>query len=321
MQIVILDSVPLNPGDLDWAPLAALGDLVIHERSAPEEVAARIADATIVFTNKAKVSAAAIAGARHLRLISVLATGYDIVDVAAAKAAGVTVSNVPGYGPASVAQATWALILELCHHAGAHDVAIRAGRWQASRSFCFWESPLVELSGKTLTIVGLGAIGRRVARIAEAFGMTVIGAALPGRTRPASQAASPWPRLPLREALAKADVLSFHCPLTPETRQLLNAERLTWLKPSALVVNSGRGAVVDEAALAAALHAGHLAGYAADVLSVEPPPADHPLLHTPRTILTPHFAWATFEARQRLLAMSVDNLRLFLAGTPQHVVS
>jgi len=323
MKITVLDARPMDAGDLDWTPLRALGDLTLHERTAPDDVNERIADADIVYTNKVRLSADAFAAAPRLKLVSVLATGYDVIDLDVAREHGVTVCNVPGYAASSVAQTTIALLLELTNRVGAHAEAVRAGAWSEAGIWSFWRSPLVELAGKTLVVVGLGAIGGRVAGIARTLGMEVVAARLPGRgaSGRSGRSAGPFPRLPLDEALARADAISLHCPLTPETRQLINAERLARIKPTAFLVNTARGALVDEAALATALHGNRLAGYAADVLSVEPPPPDNPLLSAPNCLVTPHFAWASREARQRLLDASVENLRAFLAGRPQNVVS
>lgn len=319
MNIVVLDAHPLDAdGDLDWTPLRALGTLTLHARTAPAEVSARLGDADVVYTNKVRVGGAEFDAAPRLRLVSVLATGYDVIDTAAARAHNVTVCNVPGYSSPSTAQTTIALLLELCHHVGAHAQAVQGGAWRKANVWSFWNEAPVELAGKTLVIVGLGAVGRRVARIAKALDMNVVAAALPGRS---NDNASLPPRRLLDEALEMADVVSLHCPLTPQTRGLLNAERIARLKPAALVINTARGPLVEEGALAEALQAGRLAGYAADVLSVEPPEADNPLLSAPRCLITPHFAWASRASRQRLLEASVANLRAFLAGAPQNVVS
>jgi glycerate dehydrogenase len=319
MKIVVLDSLPLDADhDLDWSPLRSLGNLTLYERTAPEEINARIADADAIYTNKVRLSGEHFVTAPSLRLVSVLATGYDIIDLAAAKAAGVTVCNVPGYSTPSTAQTAIALLLELCQHIGHHAGEVREGQWQARGIWSFWDRTPIELDGKTLAIIGMGKVGGRVAQISEALGMSVIAASLPGREEKSN--AYPYPRLPLSEALRMSDVVSLHCPLTPETRGLLNAERLALLKPSALVVNTARGPVVDEAAVAEALHTHRLAGYAADVLSTEPPAPDNPLLSAPRAYITPHLAWASRESRSRLLAISVENLRAFAAGSPQNVV-
>jgi glycerate dehydrogenase len=253
-----------------------------------------------------------------LKFIGVLATGYDVVDTAAAKERGISVSNVPGYSAAFTAQTAIALLLELSQHIGAHSDAVRGGEWQKRNIWSFWQTPMVELEGKTLAVIGLGAVGGRVAKIAQALGMTVIAAQLPHR--PAKKDDSTYPRLPLDEALAQADAVSLHCPLTPETRGLINAERLAQLKPGALLVNAARGPVVDDDAVSEALRSGHLAGFAADVMAPEPPAADNPLLSAPNTVLTPHLGWASRPARERLVAVSAANLQSFLNGAPQNRV-
>lgn len=319
MKIVVLDALPLDAHrDLDWSPLAALGSLTCYDQTSPDETATRVTEANAVYTNKVRLTAEHFALAPNLRLVSVLATGYDVVDVAAARERGVQVCNVPGYSTPSTAQTTIALLLELCHRTGHHARAVAEGEWQRRGLWSFWDQAPVELAGKTLSLVGYGQIGQRVAAISEALGMTVVTAVVPGRE--AATSAASYPRLPLENALRVADVVSLHCPLTPATRGLLNAERLALLKPSARVVNTARGPLVDEAAVAHALHEGRLAGYAADVLSTEPPAPDNPLLSAPNCIITPHFAWASRESRQRLLEESVQNLRAFLTGSPRNVV-
>ena len=317
LRLVVLDSIPLNPGDLDWTPLHQLGQAVLHENTAPAQVAERIRDADVVFSNKVPIRADALGGASRLKLISVLATGYDIIDVQAAQQAGILVCNVPAYSSDFTAQSTIALLLELTNHIGAHAQSVRGGQWAQQEYFSFWNHTLIELSGKTLVIVGLGTIGRRVAGIAAALGMKVVAAQLPGRETEDRQ----YSRLPLDEALALADVISLHCPLTPQTRSLINAERLSRMKPNVLLVNTSRGLLIDETALATALHENRIGGYAGDVLSKEPPAADNPLLHAPHCLITPHIAWAARETRQRLLDVSLANLRAFLEGKPQNIVS
>lgn len=316
-HIVVLESLPLNPGDLDWSPLRDLGELTLFERTAPVEVAERVRDADVVYINKAPLNAAAFANAPRLKLVSVLATGYDNIDLTAARQHGVTVCNVPAYSTDSVAQTAFALLLELTHHVGAHDAAIRDGQWQREGLFGFWNYPLIELAGKTLLIVGLGAIGTKVAQVATALGMRVIIAQLPGR--PTSSAAI-YPRVLFREALTQADVISLHCPLTPETRGIINTEHVALMRANTFLINTARGLLVNEADLAQALRDGRIAGYAADALSQEPPAPDNPLLSAPHCILTPHLSWASLESRQRLMAASVENLRAFLAGQPQNVI-
>jgi len=315
MKIVVLDGLPLNPGDLDWAPLHELGEVFVHQRTAPGQVTERIASADVVFTNKVKLTAEAIACAPNLKFIGEMATGYDNIDVAAAVAQGITVSNVPSYSSSFTAQTAIALLLELAMRTGYHSDAVRAGRWSACPDFSFWDGRLFQLDGKTLLVVGLGTIGRKVAKTATALGMEVVAASLPGR-RPGSDAQ----HIPLDEALPGADVVTLHCPLTPETRGLINAERLKLFKRGALLVNTARGGLLDEAAVAEALRSGQLAGFAGDVLSSEPPAVSNPLLSAPNTIITPHLGWASPEARSGLLAVSAANLKAFLAGAPQNVI-
>jgi glycerate dehydrogenase len=318
LKIVVLDARPADDGDMDWSPIQALGDVTIYDGTTPDQVNERIADAQVVYTNKVKLPASAFEAAPNLKFISLLATGYDQIDLEAARKHAVIVSNVAGYSSASSAQTTVALLLELTHHCGANDAGVKAGEWTNSPFFAFWKFPMTELDGKTLVLVGTGAIGTRVGKICEAMGMKVISAQLPGR-EPKSDA--PFPRVPLDEALPLADVVSLHCPATPETRGLVNAAFIGLMKSSAYLINTARGVVVDEKDMAAALREGKLAGFAADVLSVEPPPADNPLLSAPNTILTPHIAWGSTESRRRLFEISAENLKAYLAGTPQNVVS
>lgn len=319
MKIVVLDGHTLNPGDLDWAPLAALGELEVYERSAPDEVEARVAGAEIALTNKVPFDAARLQRLPQLRYIGLTATGTNVVDLAAARSRGVTVSNVPAYSTASVAEHVFALLLALTRRVEGHASLVRDGGWSVSPDFSFWEGELVELAGRRLGVVGCGAIGRAVIRIGQAFGMEVAAhtahperhrAELPGVTF-----------LPLEELLASSDVVSLHCPLTPATEKLLDARRLALLRPGAFLLNTGRGQLVDEAALAAALNAGQLAGAGLDVLAAEPPAADNPLLRARNCLITPHIAWATRAARSRLLAVVVANLAAFMAGAPQNVVN
>jgi glycerate dehydrogenase len=315
-RIVVLDAHTLNPGDLDLSGLSALGELVVHARTDARDVVARAAGAAVVLTNKTRLSAELLGALPALRYVSVLATGYDVVDVRAAHERGIAVSNVPAYGTESVAQATFALLLELCNHVGAHAEAARAGRWSQSGDFSYREHPLRELAGATLGIVGPGRIGRAVARIGAGFGMRVVVTG--GRERSQADALE---HVELTDLLERADVVSLHCPLTEATRHLIDAQRLRHLKPDALLINTARGGLVDEPALRRALEAGELGGAGLDVLSVEPPPVDHPLLSAPRCVVTPHVAWATRASRERLLAETVKNVRAFLAGTPRNVVN
>jgi glycerate dehydrogenase len=317
MKIVVLDGYCLNPGDLSWDALREVASVEIHERTADDQVAARAAGADMVLTNKAPLSAATLLKLPELRYIGVMATGYDIVDIGAAKAAGVVVSNIPTYGTASVAQFAMALLLELCHHVGEHSEAVRQGEWSRSPDWSFWKSPLIELAGKTMGIVGFGRIGRQTAAIAHALGMRV--AAHDSFTvNPPDYEGFAW--LPVDRLLAEADVVSLHCPLTPENQGMMDRRRLSTMKASALLLNTSRGPLVVDQDLADALNAGVIAGAGLDVLSVEPPPEGNPLLQARNCIVTPHIAWATKEARQRLLKIAVENVRAFVAGRPQNVV-
>ncbi|MFM7315195.1 MAG: D-2-hydroxyacid dehydrogenase [Cyanobium sp.] len=310
-HLVILDGHTTNPGDLSWQALENLGTLTVHARSTPAQVAERIAGASVVLTNKTRLDATMLAAAPGLRGIAVLATGHDVVDGAAARQLGIPVCNVPEYGTASVAQAVFALLLELCNHSGALAAGVRQGRWSACSDFCYWEEPLLELAGLRFGIVGHGRIGSAVARIAHAFGMEVL-----------SHRRSPRPGdVDLDTLLAGSDVVSLHCPLTADTRGLINGARLARMKRGAFLINTGRGPLVDEPALAAALTSGHLGGAGLDVLSMEPPAADHPLLQAPRCLITPHVAWASLAARRRLIAATAANVAAILAGAPVHVVN
>jgi glycerate dehydrogenase len=272
-----------------------------------------------VLTNKTPLPAATLRELPGLRYVGVLATGVNIVDLAAAKGLGVTVTNVPGYSTASVAQHVFAMLLELTNRVAEHAAAVRSGHWTRCGDFAFYLGPLTELEGKVMGIVGLGAIGSRVATIAQALGMRTLAWARPGTT--AAPAVPGVERLPLEALLAQSDVVTLHCPLTEATRHLMNHGRLALMKPSAVLINTGRGPLIDEPALAQALREGRLSGAALDVLSVEPPPADHPLLREPGCLITPHNAWASVEARRRLMQLAADNLQAFIAGRPIHVVN
>jgi len=315
MKIVVLDGYAMNPGDLSWAPLAALGELTVHERTPPHVVLAGAAGTEIVLTNKTLLGRPEIEALPSLRYIGVLATGYNVVDVAAARQAGVVVTNVPAYSAASVAQTVFAFILEFSHQVALHTESVRAGEWTRSPDFAYWKTPLVELAGKTLGIVGLGGIGRAVARLGQAFGMRVVAAVRTPREGEGIEI------LPLADVFRQADVLTLHCPLTPETEGMVNAERLATMKPTAFLVNTSRGPVVDPQALADALNGGRLAGAGVDVMVQEPPSADDPLLTARNCFVTPHLAWATQDARARLMGTAVANVQAFLAGDPQNVVS
>jgi glycerate dehydrogenase len=317
MKIVVLDSHTLNPGDLSWDALKALGDCVVFDRSTPSEVVARSGDAELVITNKAILQREQIRALPKLKYIGVTATGYNIVDAEVARERSIVVTNVPAYGTRSVAQHTFALLLELTQHAGHHAQTVRDGRWARSPDWCYWDRPLLELDGLTLGIVGHGRIGQAVGDLAMAFGMKVIVAASSsGRQPPANIAA-----VELDFLFRESDVISLHCPLTPQTKHLVNATRLALMKPTAFLLNTSRGPLVDEAALAEALNSERIAGAGLDVLSVEPPKPDNPLLSAKNCLVTPHIAWATRAARARLMAMAVENVRAFLTGKPQNVVN
>ncbi len=318
MRIVILDAHTTNPGDLDWAPVAALGELVVHDRTPDDQIVARAAGAEAVLTNKTPLSAATLAALPGLRYAGVLATGVNVIDVAAARAAGITVTNVPAYSTPGVAQAAFALLLELTNQTGRLSRSVHEGRWQACDDFCYWEGELVELDGRTLGIVGYGDIGQRVARIAAALGMRVVAAS---RSRRPGTAEGGVEFLDLDDLFRTADVVSLHCPLTPETTRLVNATRLAAMKPTAYLINTARGGLVDEQALADALAAGSIAGAGLDVLTSEPPRQGSPLLASPHCVITPHVAWATRKARARLIAAAAENLAAFLAGRPRNVVA
>lgn len=315
MKIVVLDGHALNPGDLSWDALHALGTCEVYERTAPCEVISRAQDAEVVLTNKTVLSAEALSALPKLRYIGVLATGYNVVDVAAARAHGITVTNIPGYGTRSVAQHTMALLLELANHVGLHAHQAARGKWSEAKDWCYWDRPLLELDGLTMGIVGYGAIGRCVAELARSFGMKILA------TSRKHQETGPGIRwMPLDALLGSSDVVSLHCPLTDETRSMINARSLARMKPTAFLINTSRGPLIDEPALAAALRAGQIDGAALDVLSAEPPPLDHPLLSAPNCLITPHHAWASGAARARLLAAAVENLRAFLIGSPVNVI-
>ena len=316
MRIVVLDGYTMNPGDLDWSALQALGECVIHDRTSPEQVLARAAGAEAVLTNKVVLDRAILKQLPALRYIGVLATGYNVVDVTAAREDGVIVTNVPAYSTASVVQMTFALLLELCHGVGAHAIAVRQGAWTTSADFCFWLTPQVELSGRVMGIIGLGRIGQAVASCAMAFGMRVLAL-------DRGKHAKPIPGLSLvsmETLFREADVVSLHCPLTADNRGLVNRERLALMKPTAFLINTARGPLVNENDLAEALRDGRIAGAAMDVLSVEPPPSANPLLSAPHCLITPHIAWATQSARRRLMQTVVENLSAFQQDRPQNVV-
>ncbi len=312
MKICILDGYSLNPGDLDWSPVERLGDVTLFDRTPADKIVERAADADIVLTNKVPFNADTLRQLPRLRFICVLATGYNIIDTEAAARQGVVVANIPAYSTMSVAQMAFAHILNITNHVASYAREVADGKWTNCPDFCFWDSALTELAGKTMGIVGLGNTGMATARIAIALGMKVVAMT--------SKSADTLPEgitpAPLDDVLASADVVSLHCPLTPSTRHLINAASIAKMKPSAILINTGRGPLVDEQAVADALNGGRLAAFGADVLSQEPPRGDNPLLSARNCFLTPHIAWATLEARTRLMSTATENVRQFIAGEP-----
>lgn len=316
MNIVALDTFPINPGDLSWDAVSALGSCTIFDRTDPGEVYERVKNAVIILTNKVSLTEHLMAQLPLLTYIGVMATGYNIVDVQAARARGIVVTNVPAYGTASVAQHVFALLLELTHRTAEHSLSVHAGRWSTNRDYSYCVSPLVELAGQTMGIVGFGAIGKAVTAIASAFGMHVLVA-----TRTPFSSTQSIKCVDLDTIFRDSDVLSLHCPLTPVTAGLVNAARLSTMKPTAFIINTSRGPIVDEEALAHALDKGRIAGAGVDVLSTEPPHPQNPLLSAKNCVITPHVGWATFAARKRLIHVVARNIAAFLNGTPRNVVS
>lgn len=310
-KIIILDGFVANPGDLSWEPLAQLGELTVHEYTAPQDVVARIGDAPIILTNKTVISAEVMAACPNLRYIGVLATGYNVVDVAEAKKRGIVVTNVPAYSTPTVAQFTMALLLEICLHVGHHSRVVHEGKWSACRDFAFWDYPLMELQGKTIGIVGYGSIGKEVAKVAQAFGMKVLAYSRHGAEDFHTE---------LDELYANADIVSLHCPLTAENTGMINKGTIAKMKDGVIILNTARGGLINEADLREALLSGKVYAAASDVTCREPINADSPLLGLPNMIITPHIAWAATEARQRLLSVAIDNVRQYLAGNMQNNV-
>ncbi len=317
MNIVVLDGYTLNPGDLSWQGLAQLGNVVIHDRTPADLILERAAGAEALFTNKTPLSFESLSRLPELKYIGVLATGYNVVDVQAARARSIPVTNVPEYGTSAVAQATFALILELTNRVGDYSRGVREGRWANSIDWCYYDGPILELSGMTLGIVGMGRIGSAVGKIGHAFGMRVTYTSM----SPADGLDFPAEQVPLEKLLHESDVISLHCPLTEANKGLINADRISFMKPSVYLINTSRGPLIEAGDLAEALNSEKIAGAALDVLSVEPPPADSPLLTAKNCIVTPHIAWAAKTARARLLQTAVDNLKAFLDGSPVNVVN
>ena len=318
MKIVILDGHALNPGDLNWDFLTSYGTVSYYERTEQkQDTIDRMQDADIVLLNKVPITEDVIIACPSVKLICVLATGYNVIDTNAAKRHGVTVCNVPGYGTSAVAQYSFALLLELCHQVGAHSQSVFRGDWTNCKDFCYWLTPQRELAGKTMGIIGFGEIGRAVGRIAAAFGMKVL--AYSRTLHPEYESIGSY--VGLDELLTKSDVISLHCPLTQETERIIRSETISKMKPTALLINAARGGLVDECALSAALSTGRIGGYAADVVTTEPISAENPLLNAPNCILTPHMAWAPVESRQRILNITAQNIECFQAQKPINVVN
>lgn len=316
MRLTILDAFTANPGDLSWAGLESLADCSFHDRTPASEVVARAQDAELIITNKTVLSGDAIRALPKLKYIGVLATGYNVVDIAAAKERGIIVTNVPGYSTPSVAQTVFALLLEFTHRVGHHAQTVREGRWSNCADFSYWDGTLIELSGRTLGILGYGTIGEAVAKIGLALGMRVIGNRR-NWINPPIEGVTPVSQM---DVFDQSDVLSLHCPLTESTKHLINTENIGRMKSTAFLINTARGPLVNEPDLAAALNEGRLAGAGLDVLSAEPPPADNPLLTAKNCFITPHIAWASKEARARLIETATANVEAFLGGAPRNVV-
>lgn len=314
MNLVVTDGFTLNPGDLNWSGLEQLGDLRVYERTPQHQILERCREANIILTNKTPFDAAMLEQLPHLRMISVLATGFNVIDVVAAKRKGITVCNVPAYGTASVAQHTIALLLELTNQVGFHAASVQHGEWTGSADWCYTRKPIIELAGKTLGLVGYGNIGRQTGLIASALGMKILFHTPTER----KEANGTWCSLP--DLFRTSDVVSLHCPLTSENKGFINRELLKLMKPTAFLINTARGPLINEEDLAQGLKQGWLAGAALDVLSVEPPTAANPLLQAPNCIITPHNAWMSREARKRIMEVTERNIRSFLNGKPLHVV-
>jgi len=317
MKIVVLDGYTENPGDLSWEGLEQLGDLTVYDRSSRDQVVERIGNAEIVLVNKVQLTKEIMEHTTNLKYIGVLATGYNVVDVEAAKAKGITVTNIPTYGTDGVAQYAIALLLELCHRIGEHSTTVFAGDWTTNADWCYWNSPQMELAGKTIGIIGYGRIGQKVGAIAAALGMTVIA----NDRSHAEEIFAGAKMVDLDQLFSESDVISLHCPLFPETEGLINKETIAKMKDGVYIVNDSRGQLINEADLRDALNSGKVGGAAVDVVSTEPIKQDNPLLEAKNMIITPHMAWASREARARLMAIAVENVEKFQAGTPVNVVN
>ena len=318
MKIVVLDGYTLNPGDLSWAELEKLGEVTIYDRTPADQIIGRIGDAEAVYTNKTPMTRETMAACPGLKFIGVLATGYNVVDVQAARERNIPVCNVPTYGTTAVSQFVFALLLEICHHAWDHNLAVKRGDWTRGPDFCFWNYPLVELAGKTMGIIGYGRIGQETGKIAQAFGMKVLAF---DKYQNRELICDTMQYTDLDTLLQEADVISLHCPLFPDTEGIMNQNNLAKCKDGVIIINTSRGGLVVENDMAAALNSGKVSSFAADVVSTEPIAMNNPLLAAPNTILTPHIAWAPKEARARLMGTAIDNLKAFILGQPTNVVN
>ncbi|MCT4619539.1 MAG: D-2-hydroxyacid dehydrogenase [Marinisporobacter sp.] len=318
MKIVVLDGYTLNPGDLTWEGLEELGEVTVYDRTPEEKIIERVGNAEIIYINKTVLKRETLEKLSHVKFIGVLATGYNVVDAEAAKELGIVATNIPTYGTQAVAQFTFALLLEICHHVGEHNLSVKRGEWSKSIDFCYWKYPLMELAGKTMGIIGLGRIGQEVAKIAQAFGMYVVAFA----NHPQKELENEKLKYVDMDTLfEKSDVISLHCPLFENTRGMINKENIAKMKDGVMILNTSRGALIVENDLAEALNSGKVAGAGVDVLSEEPAAMDNPLLTAKNCIITPHIAWAPKEARERLMNIAIDNLKEFLAGKPINMVN
>lgn len=321
MKIVVLDGYTLNPGDIGWDDMKALGECKIYDRTSltdVEEVIGRIGDAEVVFTNKTPLPRAVFEACKHLKFVGVLATGYNVIDIEAAREKGIPVSNIPTYGTAAVGQFAIALLLELCHHIGHHSEAVHGGAWEHNKDWCFWDYPLIELDGKAMGIIGYGRIGQSTGKIAQALGMKVL--AYDSNQNPALESES-CEYVKLDRLFEESDVIALHCPLFPETMEIINKKNIAKMKNGVIIINNSRGQLINEHDLADALDAGKVAGAGLDVVSTEPILGTNPLLKAKNCIITPHISWAPKESRQRLMAIAVENLKKYMDGKPVNIVN
>ncbi len=316
MKIVVLDGITLNPGDLSWEGLEKLGNLTVYDRTVEDEIVSRAYDCEIIFTNKTPLNKETLKKLPKLKYIGVLATGYNVVDVKAAKELGVIVTNIPAYGTSAVAQYVFALLLEICHHVGEHNEVVKEGAWTNCEDFCFWNYPLIELAGKTMGIIGMGRIGKATARIAQAFGMSILAY---NPSKDELLKSDTFKYVELDQLFAQSDVVNLHSPLFDKTKGIINKETINKMKDGVIIINTSRGPLIVEQDLADALNSGKVAGAAVDVMSTEPPKMDNPLMSAKNCLITPHIAWAPKESRERLMDIAVDNLVKFINKTPTNI--